>query len=207
MKYRTRLLIASLVAATALAAAISSASANRLSISNKNIRVSWTSLELSNTITSEVIRCPVTLEGSFTESTIRKVLRALIGLVSKASVTGASCTGGTATVRQETLPWRFTYEGFTGRLPNIESVKALLIRASFEIRASLATCQAQTTEEEPATDIANLGASGEVSGLRAEEATRIRLTGGICGLGSGSFRGTGRVTQLGTTTKITITLI
>ncbi len=207
MKYRTRLLIASLVAATALAAAISSASANRLSISNKNIRAAWTSLELSNTVTSEVIRCPVTLEGSFTESTIRKVLRALIGLVSKASVGGSSCTGGSATVRQETLPWRFTYDGFTGTLPNIESVKALLIRASVEIRTSLATCQAQTTEEEPAIGIATLGTGGEVSGLRAEEATRIRLTGGICGLGSGSFRGTGSVTLLGTTTKITITLI
>ncbi len=203
----TRLLLTSLLAATALAAAISSASANNLSISNRNIRVTWTSLELSNTITSEVVRCPVTLEGSFTESTIRKVLRALIGVVSRAAVAGASCTGGSATIRQETLPWRLTYDGFTGTLPNITSVKLLLIRASFEIRTSLATCQAITTEEEPAIGIANLGTGGEVTGLKAEEATRIRLTGGICGLGSGSFRGTGSVTLLGNTTQITIRLI
>ncbi len=207
MHHHTRLLLTALIATTTLATALSNASANRLSISNKNIRAAWTSLELSNTVTSEVIRCPVTLEGSFTESTIRKVLRALIGLVSKASVGGSSCTGGTATVRQETLPWRFTYDGFTGTLPNITSVKALLIRASVEIRASLATCQAQTEEEEPGVDIANLGTGGEVTGLRAEEATRIKLRGGLCGLGSGSFSGTGAVTLLGTTTRITITLI
>ncbi len=201
----TRLLLTSLIITAALAAAITNASASRLSISNRNIRVTWTSLELSNTITSEVLRCPVTLEGSFTESTIRKVLRALIGVISRA--TNGTCIGGTATIRQETLPWRLTYDGFTGTLPNITSIKLLLIRAMFEIMNGVATCRAETTEEEPAVGIANLGASGEVSGLRAEEATRIRLRGGLCGLGEGSFSGTGTVTLLGNTTQIRVTLI
>jgi hypothetical protein len=203
----TRLLLTGLLATTALAAAVTSASANNLSTSNRNIRATWTSLELANTINSTVVRCPVTLEGSLTEATIRKVVGALIGLVSRASVISGSCTNGTATIRQETLPWRLSYQGFLGRLPNITGLLVLLLGAGFEITIPGITCSAITEESHPARGSLTLGASGEITNLEAERNARIPLRGGLCGLGEGSFSGSGAVTLLGNTTRITIRLI
>jgi hypothetical protein len=204
----TRLLLTTLIATTALAAAVSGASARNVSVSNQSIRAVWSSLELSNTITSEIVRCPVTLEGSFTSATIAKVLHALIGVISRASVANPSCTGGHATIHQETLPWRLTYVGFTGILPRITSWKLLLIRSTFEISTARATCTAETEEEHPATGIATTNENtGEVNNLEAEPGARIPLRGGLCALGSGSFAGSAAVTLLGTTNKITIRLI
>ncbi len=207
-QHSIRLLLTNLITAVALAAAITNASASRLSISNRNIRVTWTSLELSNTTTTEIIRCPVTLEGSFTESTIRKVLRALIGVISRASVTAASCTGGTVTIRQESLPWRYTYDGFTGTLPRIQTVRALIVRLTFEIHTQIATCTDATTEESPAVGNAVLNeTTGAIDDLEAESGARIPARGGLCGLGELSLASSGPVTQLGNTTRITIKLI
>ena len=205
-----RLVLTSLSAAAVLAAVVGNASARNLSLSNQNFRVTWSSLELSNNVNSTTVRCPVTLEGSFHGRTLAKSLGSLVGLITRAIVRNESCTNGRATVLNETLPWHLTYQGFTGTLPNIATIRVNLIGAAFQIETGSNTCLAVTTTEEPASGIIGL-TSREVSGLQADETRRIRLrngTGGIfCGLGSGAFRGTGTVTLLGTTTRIQVTLI
>ena len=207
----TRRFVPGLVAAIILAAAVGTASARNLSASNQNIRVTWASLELSNNVNSTTIRCPVTLEGSFHSRTLVKSVGSLTGLITRVAINNASCTNGRVTVLTGTLPWHLTYQGFTGTLPNIATIRFSIIGGAFEIETGSNTCLALGTSEEPAGGIATLGAGREVTGLRADETRRIRLrngTGGIfCGLGSGAFSGTGTVTVLGTTTRVSITLI
>jgi hypothetical protein len=205
-------LLPTILAATAiLAAAVSSANANNLSTSNQQIRVTWSRLSL-NTSTILTITCAVTLEGSFHSRTIRKVARSLIGYISRAAV--SQCSGGTATINQETLPWHLTYESFGGTLPNITEITLLLIRASFIIdnASSGRTCRATTTTENPAAGIATRNTTtGAITGLRADESRGIPLVNGpgglLCGLGTGRFSGTGNVTLLGTTNAISVRLI
>lgn len=205
MHKRSKLLLAGFTAMLVFATAVGTASANRLSISNKAYRVTWSALKFEP---GEVI-CPVTLEGSFHSNTINKVLRALIGYTSRAVVNSAACTGGGATILTETLPWHNQYGGFTGRLPEITGVLLNLVNASFQIRLNFfgITCLAKSTAENPAQGIVQVGAGGVVTGLQANNAVGIPLTGGCAFLGSARFSGTGTVTLLGAATAITIRLI
>lgn len=208
----TRLLLTSITAAAILALAVTSATAGRLSVTNKNFRVAWARLELSNTAVAGTISCPVTLEGSFHSQTIRKTAEALIGYVSRATVHNPACTGGSATINQETLPWHVIYESFTGTLPNIATVNIRLIRASFIVLLAGNTCRATTTAARPARGSVIVGGGGRLEGIRADENATIPLVNGpggiFCGLASGRFSGTsGSVNLLGTATPVTITLI
>lgn len=210
MHRKARLLLAAVIATAMLAAAVGSASAGRFSVSNQNFRVTWARLELTNTVTENSVRCPLTLEGSFHSATIRKVARALLGYISRASVANTSCTGGNATVNQESLPWHLTYEGFIGALPNITGLRLLLIKGSFIISTGGNTCRVTGTLENPSSAIANL-TSGTITSLRADESRRFPMVNGpgglFCGLAVGIWSGTGGVTLLGATTNITIRLI
>lgn len=206
--------LATLIATTlALALAVSNAAATHLRVSNQNIRATWTSLQLSNTVNAETILCPVTIEGSFHNSTIAKTVGALIGYVTRASIS-ATCTGGSATIHQESLPWHITYEGFTGTLPNIATEKLLVIGAFFEIALPGGTqCSARSELEHPVVVTNNLNLSTHaMEALAPEPNTRIPLTNGnggiFCGLANGILSGTSTtLTQLGSTTQITLTLI
>lgn len=212
MRHTAQLLATAIAATTILALAVTGATAGRLSVTNKQFRAVWSSLELTNNVTSGTTKCPVTLEGSFHSATIRKVARALIGYITRAFVSNTVCTGGRATINQETLPWHLTYESFSGTLPEIRSVTFLLIRASFILNPNEGNgCRATTTLENPAADIASIGANGQITGIRADETRGIPLVNGpggvFCGLGTGRFSGTGAVTQLGTSTPVSIRLI
>jgi hypothetical protein len=211
MQRHIRLLLTGLAATAVLAAAVGTATAQRLVVSNQQIRAVWSSLELGNSVTSETLRCPVTLEGSFHSRTIVKTVGSLVGYVTRAAVSNAVCTGGHATILQETLPWHLTYQSFTGTLPNISSVTLNLIRAGFIIETAANNCRAVTTALRPARGIATVGAGGAVTGLRADETATIPLVNGpggfACSLATGFFRGVGAVTLLGNTTAISITLI
>ncbi|HEU4721160.1 MAG TPA: hypothetical protein VFS59_07325 [Gemmatimonadaceae bacterium] len=114
------------MAALLLSMAVGTASARNLSISNPNIRVTWSNLEFVGTVT---IRCQLTLEGSFHRNTIVKERGTLIGAVSRATIKSESCTN--ARLRTQAMPWHLTYEGFRGTLPNIEEVFLLLARFLF----------------------------------------------------------------------------
>lgn len=210
MIIRTRAVLTPILAALTLAITISNADASDLSVSNQNIRTVWRALELGNIVLGGVMRCPVTLEGSFSSATIAKVAEALIGRVSRAAV--GSCTNGSATIHPESLPWHIRYRTFFGTLPRITGIKLLLSGVFFEIESEGNTCSGRSEELEPVNGIANINeGTGEVTGFTAEESTRIRLTNGrggiLCALSRGYFRGTGAVTQLGNTNTIAIRLI
>jgi len=125
IRVHSNAIVAVLGAALAMGLAVGSVSANRLSVSNRNFRITWTELMFTSGATS--ISCPLTLEGSFHYWTIAKVERALIGNISRASFGSASCPGGHATALQETLPWHVTYDGFRGVLPRITEIFLLFI--------------------------------------------------------------------------------
>jgi hypothetical protein len=213
MQRHIRLLLAGLAATAILAAAVGTASAQRLSLSNQQIRVVWTSLELTNSITASTVRCAVTLEGSFHSRTIVKVRELLIGYITRANVQNNQCTGGRATILNETLPWHVTYQSFRGTLPRIEEILLNLIRAGFDIEIpGVNNCKAITSLANPARGIVRIiTASGVVETLRADESASIPLSnapgGFACGLGVGRFRGAAPVRLLGTNCSIVITLI
>jgi hypothetical protein len=211
MHRHTQQLLATLAAAITLATVVTTATAARLSVTNQQTRIVWTSLRFENGVTLSM-SCAVTLEGSFHNATFIKTRGLLIGNITRAAVQNRQCSGGRATILLETLPWHVTYQSFTGTLPTIAGITFNLIRAGFLIeQPELNLCRAVTTLERPARGIANIGAGGVVTGLRADETASIPLTNGpggfACGLGSGRFSGTGTVTSLGTTNSISIRLI
>src|SRR5262245_54186380 len=114
MRTRSKLLLAGLTATIVLGAAVSTAYAGNLSVSEAGVRIVWTPLSLE--AAGQVIACPVTLEGTFHRRSIVKRRGALIGAITRAIVRGGraagECTGGTATALTNRLPWHITYEGF-----------------------------------------------------------------------------------------------
>lgn len=210
MRTRSKLLLLGLTAAIVFSAAVGTATANRLSVSEPRFRATWAALRL--TAAEAVVSCPVTLEGSFHSATIRKVRNALIGHVSRASIRGSEppCTGGTATIFQESLPWHLTYLGFVGTLPRPTAIRVLLVGARFRVdpAGGLPACNATTTTTNPAAGEILTEANGLVTGLRALPEFTIPLESGFCVFGgSGRFEGTGTVTRLGGTGNISIRLI
>lgn len=113
------------------------------------------------------------------------------------------------TVLQETLPWRITYQGFSGRLPNITAIRLLLVGIAFKTVTNGLTCLAGTTARNPAVAEEIIGSGGRVEGLRVEERTTIPLGGGfLCEIAGGShFSGTGTILDLPGLHAITVTLI
>jgi hypothetical protein len=202
-----KLALACLGAACVLTFAVGSASANRLSGTTRNFRAVFNPLSA----TAEgvgTVRCPVTLEGSFHSSTIGKVAHALMGHISRASLATASCTGGSATISAESLPWPISYESFQGTLPNITGVFILVLGLKIIIVIGGIRCELSSESRNPGRGIASLSA-GRVTEVRADETTRIPLVGegGLCALARGSFSGNGTASVLGTTTAISVRLI
>jgi hypothetical protein len=219
MRTRSKLILGALTASLLMGLAVSSATANRLSVSNTKFRITWTGLRFFPDTESgrPDIVCPVTLEGSFHSATIRKTAGALIGAVTRGIVNGAEppCVGGHATIRQESLPWHVTYESFRGTLPNITSIELLLRRYSFVIElAALPGLQClysdQGAAEENLMGRLPVGAGGQVPTIAPEQnrhARRSPTSSVICPQ-FGKFEGTGQVFLLGSaTTRISVTLI
>jgi hypothetical protein len=210
MRKHSKLILASLTATLLMALAVSgTASARVFSLSNMNFRVVWSSLEFTNETGFGTVRCRVTLEGSFHSQTISKVEKALIGYISRANVAGERCTGGSATINQESLPWHITYSGFTGRLPTITSIRLLLQNAKFEIRVpGIGPCLAIV---EPANQARGevIVSGGEATNLLPDGSVPIPTSGPLCPA-NGQFTSPatdGRITLLGNTTRIRVTLI
>ena len=159
-----------------------SASANYLSVSEDQFELRFSAVELIPSAGS-VLRCPVTLAGSFHERVIEKVEGSLIGHVDEAVIRGGGgageCTGGTATFLSGSLPWHVTYDGFTGELPNIESVRLSLYGFAFEIINALGlNCLARTTLENPLAAELVLSESGQAPLIALDETSSIPAPGG-----------------------------
>jgi len=193
MRNRVGIALAALGATLALAVAVSSASANRLSYSETRFRIIWTSLTFSGSGGGFVITCPVTLEGSFHSATLAKVTGALVAYITRASVENPGCTEGQATILTESLPWHVTYQGFSGTLPAIAKVRHDLIGAAFQIEAGLGViCLARSSAATPAAGEASREAGGNITSLTPDGSLAIPVTGTSCPL-SGIFSGSGEV--------------
>ncbi|MFL5818093.1 MAG: hypothetical protein ACJ76L_10895 [Conexibacter sp.] len=207
MLKQSKVWLALLGATVALGALVGTASARNLSISNESIRATWTGMEFSNPSAGVLVRCPVTLEGSLHSRTIAKTVGSLMGYITRAIAAEGSCTGGSATVRRETLPWHVTYQGFTGTLPNILTIRTAVVRPGFDVSASFfgirLTCRFRTTN---VNGIFNREAGGALTSAVVEG--RELVGEGGFGCERGNLAGTSAtLTQLGTTTRLTVTLI
>ena len=219
MRTYLKLAITALVATAALAALVSTASAGRLSISNQNFRVSYSSLEFAGPVT---VRCGVTLEGSFHTRTIAKTIGSLIGYITRVIVR-RPCTNGSAWAHNgeanevlggtfsNNLPWHVHYNGFEGTLPNISAIGLLLDEALFTIRAPFfgipILCEFITTNT---NGNATGNALREAGGALTTLVPSGRIRSNTVGCPEGAFRAPandGTIALLGTTTKITVTLI
>jgi hypothetical protein len=201
MHTRLRTLIAGLAVLVALGAAVSTASANRLSFSSRPFRAVWATAKFYLGETAHA-SCKLTLEGSFTSATISKVRGAVIGKISRASV--ATCTEGNVTVLAATLPWSLAYESFEGTLPAIRHTNMEAFGEAFQVTTSGITCLMRSTTEAPTRWLI-------WQGFNRYFESALPLTGelGLCALGATGHIETseGTFTALGTSTAITITLI
>jgi hypothetical protein len=198
--------LAALIGATMLlAATAATASAGRLSSTSQTLRATWS--EMTFRLEGTTVTCPVTLEGSLHSRTIAKVAESLVGYVTRA-VLGERCSIATARALAETLPWHLRYESFAGALPNISGINARIVLMAFQLRAtilgSVVTCLYRTSASSPATvRFTRNTASGTIISVTAggtiDEPSRCPSA--VLGGTSTS------VTQLGTTTVITVTLI
>jgi hypothetical protein len=200
----SKLILAGLAASVLMAFAVSSASANRLSITNRNLRVAWSALLINSPeLEFGEIRCSLILEGSFHYGTIVKREGALIGHISKAF---SGCS-----ILSSTLPWHLTYQGFRGRLPNIEAVRILLVGLALRIGSPFGPCLLRTTVEHPGRFEAVVEAGGNTTVLVPDREASIPFMSGescpysVAALSSGPTDG--QVTLLGSTNRIRITLI
>jgi hypothetical protein len=176
------------------------ASAARLSLSSGTLRATFASFEVipSGLPTA---RCALTLEGSLHSQTVAKVAGALIGQVTRGIV--GTCGNGSITV--EGLPWHITYGSFAGALPNITSVMTRLVGPRIRIRDSGLglTCTFVFSGERPI--------SGNLTREAGRALTTIALAGSApspdCGIG-GSVSGTSTsLSALGSSSRVTLTLI
>jgi hypothetical protein len=139
MRTPIRLVLGGLAAGLLLCSLVAAASAGNLSISNQNIRATWTGLRFESK-TGQVpmmsqFSCPVTMEGSLHARTFRKMRDTLIGAITRAIANHPCEAGakefvihnGTETVLRggapaTSLPWPIFYSSFTGTLPAITSL-------------------------------------------------------------------------------------
>ena len=197
MTQRSRALLALLGATIMLGALVGTASANRLATSSQNITATWTAMNFAGPFGT--VTCPVTLSGSLHSRTITKTAGALIGFINRATANSGGCSGGSASVRQSSLPWHVRYLSFSGTLPIITSIRTNIIGAGFEIiSGELGPCSVTTTATSPATGTFNRNTS-------TGALTSVAVGGTIattCPFVSGSLSGTSN-----SLTPITVTLI
>jgi len=151
--------------------------------------------------------CQLTLEGSVHSRTIPKVRETLIGYVTSAPVKEESCTNGRA--RGKNLPFHLTYEGFAGSLPNISSVFILLRGMRFEMIVSGICTVDYGLATDNVTGRANREAGSALTAIEPVAGRNIlnRVSGtGFCPA-SGSLQGSGGVTILNGSTRVSVTLI
>lgn len=188
-------LIALAVASGTFGVLVATASARQLSLSSTSIRTTFPRVEFVGGLGRTV--CNVTLDERFHSRTLTKNLEGLIGYVTQASVSG--CEVGSATILTASLPWHIRYSGFTGNLPNVFSVGAKIIGASYRISESLfgIECLAVSTATSPMTR----GFTRELGGRFTQN-----QVGGAIPCNPGGITSTLRGTS-NSMTAVTVTLI
>jgi hypothetical protein len=208
-------LVAGGLAALVLLAAVETATARSFDPSAQEFRFVWNPLTFSVNEGLGIVRCAVTLEGSFHSRTIAKSAGSLIGYVTSSAIGPNNvCVGGTGTVLSETLPWHVRYQAFEGALPRITGVKLRFIGIAWRIAIPSIgfTCLFLSTVAGPAGATLQLAAPVEgrsrITTVRADESLPVRaVSGTLCEGISVRFIGEGSVTQSGTATALSLTLI
>lgn len=218
MYRRTRLLLAGLGAALVLASAVGIAAARNLSLSNQTFRQTWAPLTMSVTGPFEgtrTIRCNATIEGSFHTRSIAKVVGTLIGYITSErfahpctggevwSANGTEVMGGSTV--ESTLPWHIRYDGFTGTLPSITTIR---VRAVLHIWYRLVEGQ-RCLYMGAARSSLTREAGGAITTFAPEAAATLPLINGVefCPPEISLQGPAGGFTVLNSTTRITVTLI
>ena len=190
----SKLIITLGIAATLLAAIVGSASARQLRFSETRLTATFPRVEISGSFAT--VRCNLTLSRSLHSGTFSKVLEALIGTVTEASIGG--CEAGSATILRETLPWHVRYAGFVGQLPNFEAIITHVIGVAFRIREPFGIeCLFTSSASSPIVGTYNREAGGRIS-----TATTGGTLPSTCGR-NGTFSGTSN----SITPAVTVTLI
>jgi hypothetical protein len=153
MRRRTRIIIGCLTVALALAAAVNTATARRIEISEQRFLMLFT--EVTFEAGGISIVCPVTVEGSFHSRTIAKVSGQLIGYVTEAifqhpcrqnnfwALNGTEVIQGVRS--PNTLPWHILYLNFGGVLPRISEIEVAIIGSKVRAEAAGVLCLYATT--------------------------------------------------------------
>jgi hypothetical protein len=221
MSKSVKLCFTALTAALLLASAVATTSARNFSVTNQNIRSTWPFLTFSGGVGS--IECSMTVEGSFHARTIVKAPGTLIGAITKAIVKHP-CTNGEAWTANgveaaalgrlaNTLPWHLTYERFRGTLPDITSIFLLLSRFRLVVASGPAgfDCIGQygnATDNLTISAFRNLSGALTTLGFEGGRSTLVAELGfpGVCPA-TGTLEGSAFVMLLGSTTRVTVTLI
>jgi hypothetical protein len=205
MRKHSKICLALMSAMVLFGALAGSASARNLSISNQNIRATWSALNFIGS--GRTITCPVTLEGSLHARTIAKVANTLIGYITRAIVGEGGCVNGTARVRGETLPWHVRYVSFAGTLPNITGISVDVQRPGFDVTGEFfgirVTCSYRTSN---VRGVFSREVGGALTNVRVEGRGLVTDNGFPCGEGELSGTST-TLTLLGAVTRLTVTLI
>jgi hypothetical protein len=214
MATHTRIVIAALIAATALAVGVGTAAARRIAASENHFLSHFR--ELTFETSAGRIICAVSIEGSFHERTIEKIVGGLIGYISEARVK-RPCSGGETWIQStqergpgelETLPWHILYERFIGALPNITGIEITSDGTAFLLLAFGIRCLYRATTTSPIKGIIKREASGKATGLRSNsEASIPKAEGSFLCPGSGRFLGEGIVGKQVGYSEITVTLV
>jgi hypothetical protein len=207
----TRLLVSGFTIAVALALAIGTADARRLAFSENHFLSHFRAITFASGEISLV--CALSIEGSFHERTLEKIVRSLIGYISEARIK-RPCSGGEMWVlttqegRTESLPWHILYERFIGALPSITGIEITLDNIAWLLTVLGANCLYRASTTSPLRGITNREAGGRATGLRLNEASSIpKAEGSFLCPSTIVFRGAGIIgTQVGYR-EITVTLV
>jgi hypothetical protein len=223
MRIRSRLLLATLVAAASLAVAVSTAGARRIEFSDQHIRAYWGGF--TPTILSDgggffIIECVATVEGSFHSRTLSKVSGQLIGYIT-AAVVPFVCEEGevailngiepvhTGTVSPNRLPWHIRFDSFTGVLPRITGIRIQIIDASILLWNAFAGCLYRSTSARPLYAILEV-VEGRIVDMRWNEAFNIPLAVtlfGFCPAGGRLSERSESLEAQGMTTRVFVRLV
>ncbi len=155
MRNRSKLLLVAMTVAIALAFAVGMADASRsLEIEpNSSVSVIYERMVLNGG--AGTITCEVTLHASLHRS-IPKTSGTLTGIIESVLINTSGCresagVGNVTDVRVLSLPWHIRYVSFTGALPEITSVRLIILNMQilydFEILGGDARCLYRTDQQ------------------------------------------------------------
>ena len=207
MRTRVRMWLIACAAIAALLVIAGNGAARRWSFEGQTFRVVWNPMNFRPAI-GTVIRCRVTLGGSFVERDMAKVTGSTIGRINEASIEG--CVEGEGEMRflAERLPWTLKYQSFTGILPNIQQILTTFGAMEFRWRTGLFSTCLFPGNEVPVAFVFGWEALGRERDLvRANLSEAITLNSSDCAGVSLRVGGVGTPTYRGSVQAIRVFLI